>query len=252
MGAHIKLIAGGAAILLATGGASQAAPTGPHLIHVGDGTITGAKLKPYNNAWMFSFVKDGQRKDQGIWSDVLRFREVDGKRVAERIQGMTYPNGLSSVTINRFDPATLAPVYSEQHTPDGKLVKRTFAGSHVELHLTKGPGDAETVTQTDLPAAAYDFNGGMYGILIAAQPLRIGYSGRIPAVEEFDNGFVAVPFHVVRRETIRAGFKGRTNAWVVDVGGEAPMTFWISNDAPYILRLSVPMNGGAALYDIIG
>jgi len=240
-----------AGAILAASTAHAATPP-EHLIAVGDGTVSGAKLKPYSNAWMFSFVKDGQRKDQGIWSDVLRFREVDGKRVAERIQGMTYPNGLSSVTINRFDPATLAPVYSEQHTPDGKLVKRTFAGSHVELHVTKAPGDAETVTQSDLPTAVYDFNGGMYGTLIAAQPLRIGYSGRIPAVGEFDNGFVAVPFHVVRRETIRAGFKGRTNAWVVDVGGETPMTFWISDEAPYILRLSVPMNGGAAVYDIIG
>ncbi len=76
---------------------------------------------------MFSFEKDGKRKDQGIWSDVLRFREVDGKRLLERVQGMTYSNGLSSVSINQFDAATLAPAYSEQHTPDGKVVKRTFA-----------------------------------------------------------------------------------------------------------------------------
>src|SRR3954465_6149454 len=146
--------------------ASVAASPEP-LIAVGGGTITGAKLKPYSNAWMFSFVKDGQRKDQGIWSDVLRYRTVDGKRLFERVQGMTYPNGLSSVTINRFDPTTLAPVYSEQHTPDGKLVKRTFVGSKVELHVTKAPGDADEVTHTNLPAAVYDFNGGMYGTLIA-------------------------------------------------------------------------------------
>jgi hypothetical protein len=200
---------------------------------------------------MFSFVKDGQRKDQGIWSDVLRFREADGKRVLERVQGMTYSNGLSSVTINRFDPVTLAPAYSEQRTPDGKVVKRTFAGSHVELHFTKAPGEQEVVTQNDLPTAVYDFNGGMYGTLIAAQPLRIGYSGEIPAVGEFDNTFVTIPFHVVRREAIQAGFKGKLEAWVVDVGGDNPMRFWISDDAPYILRLSLPMSGGEGVFDII-
>jgi len=221
------------------------------LIAVGDGTISGARLKPYSNAWMFSFVKDGKRKDQGIWSDVLRYREFGGKRVLERVQGMTYSNGLSSVTINRFDPVTLAPVYSEQHTPDGKLVKRTFAGAHVELRLTASPGAAETVRKTDLPLPVYDFNGGMYGALIAAQPLRIGYSASIPAVGEFDNDLTSVPFRVVRRETIRAGFKGRMNAWVVEVGGSTPMTFWISNDPPYILRLTLPMSGGTAVYDMI-
>jgi hypothetical protein len=146
----------------------------------------------------------------------------------------------------------LAPVYSEQHTPDGKVVKRVFAGSHVELHLTKTSGAKEDVTQTDLPEAVYDFNGGMYGALIAAQKLRLGYSGVIPAVGEFDNSLVLVPFHVIRRESIRAGFKGRVRAWVVQVDGDSPMTFWISDDPPYILRLVLPMSGGEAVYDMIG
>jgi len=238
------------AALAATPGLAQAPPA-ERLIAVGDGTITGAKLKPYSNAWMFSFVKDGRKRDQGIWSDVLRYRDVDGKYLLERVQGMTYSNGLSSVTINRFDPATLEPVYSEQHTPDGKVVKRSFAGKHVELHLTKAAGAPEEVTVTDLKSDVFDFNGGMYGMLIAARPLRAGYSGTIPAVGEFDNNPVSIPFHVVRRETVEAGFKGRMDAWVVDVGGENPMTFWISDGPPYILRLELPMSGGTAMYDII-
>lgn len=237
-------------VFVGAGAGAQAVAPGK-LISVGDGTINGAKLKPYSNAWMFSFVKDGKKRDQGIWSDVLRYRDIDGRHLLERVQGMTYSNGLSSVTINRFDPATLAPVYSEQHTPDGKLVKRDFAGSRVELHFTKAPGAAEEVTRSDLPAPVYDFNGGMYGMLIAAQPLRVGYSAEIPAVGEFDNGPTSIPFHVVRKETITAGFKGRTPAWVVEVGGQSPMTFWISDSPPYILRLRLPMSGGEAVYDII-
>jgi len=231
--------------------AAAQAEQSQRLIAVGDGSISGTKLRPYSNAWMFSFVKDGKKRDQGIWSDVLRYREVDGKRLFERVQGMTYPNGLSSVTINRFDPATLAPVYSELHTPDGKIVKRKFVASHIETHLTPAAGAQEQVTQADLPTQVYDFNGGMYGTLIAAQRLRIGYSGQIPAVGEFDDHYALVPFKVLRRETIPAGFKGRVPAWVVDVQGENPMTFWISDNPPYILRLTLPMNGGEAVYDII-
>jgi hypothetical protein len=239
------------AAALATNGAPVTAAA-DHVIHVGDGTISGARLKPYTNAWMFSAtLKDGTRKDQGIWTDVLRYRDLDGKHLLERVQGMTYANGMSSVTINRFDPVTLAPIYSEQHTPDGRIIKRTFAGSHVETHVTK-PGASEQVTTADLPTPVYDFNGGMYGTLIAAQPLRIGYSGQLPAVGEFDDHYAMVPFNVVRREVIRAGFKGKVNAWVVEVGGENPMTFWIGDDAPYILRLTFIGPKSTASFDMIG
>lgn len=239
-----------AAVLAGT--ASHAAPPSERPIAVGDGTISGARLKPYTNAWMFSAVNDGKRRDMGIWSDVLRFRDVDGRHLLERVQGMTYANGMSSVNINRFDPVTLAPVYSELRAPNGSVMKRTFSGKHVETHFTKAPGAPEEVRQADLPTSVYDFNGGMYGTLIAAQPLRIGYSGQIPAIGEFDDHFAMVPFKVVRRETITAGFKGRVPAWVVEVGGENPMTFWISDDAPYILRLVFTSPKGEADYDIIG
>jgi hypothetical protein len=41
-------------------------------------------------------------------------------------------------------------------------------------------------------------------------------------------------------------------AWVVEVGGEHPMTFWISDAAPYILRLVFDIKGkGTAVYDMI-
>ena len=222
------------------------------VVAVGDGRIGANPLKPYTNAWMFSFVQGGKKKDEGIWSDLLQYRTVDGRRLLERVQGMTYATGLSSVTINRFDPATLAPVYSEQHTPDGKVVKRTFAGTHVELHLTNAPGAAEEVSKADLSQAVFDFNGGMYGTLLAAQHLRAGYAGEIPAVGEFDNKPVMVPFRVLRRETIAAGFAGRQSAWVVQIDGDSPMTFWISEKPPYILRLSLPMSGGEAVFDMIG
>jgi len=238
--------------IVASAGMQAAAATSTQIPQrAADSAIPGARLKPYSNAWMFSFVKDGVRKDQGIWSDVMRYRDVDGRHLLERVQGMTYSDGRSSVTINRFDPLTLVPVYSEQHTPDGKVVKRSFAGTHVELHLTNAPGATEEVSTADFPVPVFDFNGGMYGTLIAAQPLRIGYSGAIPAVGEFDNKPVSVPFQVVRRETIDAGFKGRVPAWVVAVGGEEPMTFWISKGPPYILRLELPMSGGTAVYDMI-
>ena len=222
-------------------------------IEVGDGTVSGTRLSPYANAWMFSLhLPGGQVRDRGIWSDVVRWREQDGRRLLERVQGMTYANGMSSVTINRFDPATLAPVYSEQHTPAGRVIKRRFEGTHVETRDIRSPGAPESVRQFDTPVPVYDFNGGMYGLLLAAQPLRIGYAGKLPAIGEFDDTYDTVPFKVVRREKIGAGAKGEIDAWVVDVGAPTTMTFWIAERPPYIIRLKTPEPQGDAVWDLIG
>ena len=134
---------------------------------------------------------------------------------------------------------------------NGKLIKRSFAGKHIQTRLTNAPGANEKVTESDLPTPVFDFNGGMYGLLLAAQPLQVGYSAIMPAVGEFSDDYVRIPFKVIRREAINAGFKGRTNAWVVQVGGDSPMTFWISDRPPYILRLVLPMSGGEARFEMI-
>jgi hypothetical protein len=248
---HLWLILLSGAVL--AGAAPPApAPRQPTLA-VGDGTISGRRLMPYANAWMFSVRRpDGRQIDQGIWSDVLRRRDLGGRSVFERVQGMTYSNGLMSANINRFDPDTLAPVTGEQHAPDGRVVKRSFAGRHVSSRITPAPGAAEQVHDADLPVPVYDFNGGMYGILLAAQHLRLGYRGVLPAIAEFTDDYDTVPFRVVRRERVRAGYLGPVETWVVEVGEPTAMTFWISERAPYIIRLVLPMNGGEASFDMIG
>ena len=247
--APLVLLLSGAAV------AQPAAPPSPRppTLAVGDGGISGRRLVPYTNAWMFSAVRpDGSRRDLGIWSDVLRRRDVDGRSVFERVQGMTYGNGQMSSTINRFDPETMAPVSAEQHTPDGRVVKRSFSGRHVATRFTPSPGATEQVRESDMPVPVYDFNGGMYGMLLAGMNLHLGYRGVMPAIGEFTDDYDTVPFRVVRHEPVRAGYLGNVETWVVEVGEPTAMTFWISERAPYIIRLVLPMNGNQASFDMIG
>jgi hypothetical protein len=253
--ARLSILLSCAALLAAAPPAAPAPPPAPSppTLAIGDGAISGRHLEPYSNAWMFSVRRpDGQQVDQGIWSDVLRRREIGGRSLLERVQGMTYGNGLMSATINRFDPDTLAPVTSEQHTPDGRVVKRSFAGRHVSSRITPSPGAPEQIHEADMPVPVYDFNGGMYGMLLAAQPLRLGYHGVLPAIAEFTDDYDTVPFRVVRRERVRAGYLGPTETWVVEVGEPTAMTFWISERPPYIIRLVLPMGGSDASFEMIG
>ena len=233
---------------------AQAAPVQgsvPLTVRVGDGAIDGTRLVPYENAWLMSaHAKDGRVVEQGIWSDLLRLQEVDGRQAYVRTQGMTYRKGLSSFTINTFDPVTLAPISSEVHGPQGNVVTRRFAGAHIETRITP-PGGTSESSQADLPAIVFDFNGGMYGLLLATQKLTLGMTGTLPAVAEFTNDYEVISYKVVGRERVRVGASEEIDTWVVETGDPASLRFWVSERAPYIIRLVIPGPQVEIHYDMI-
>jgi hypothetical protein len=220
----------------AESGTGQLATT----VHVGDGTLNGSFLKPYNNAWIYiAKGADGTVHPQGIWTDQMRWTVVDGKRVMSRVQGTTFVNGAANTIVNLFDPLTLAPIKSETHGVDGSIFRRTFDGAHITSVALAAPADKKEPTAAELPQAVYDFNGGMYGILLASLPLRKGLKGTLPAIADRDARLTAEPFEVLGRETVHAGSRGNLTAWVVESThpGEYTMRFWLSKNAPYIIRL---------------
>jgi len=209
-------------------------------VHVGDGTLDGSFLKPYDNDWIYvAKGADGTVHPQGIWSDHMQWSVADGKRVMLRVQGTTFVNGSANTIVNMFDPHTLAPIKSETHGIDGTIFRRIFDGAHVTSVTLAGPGDKKEPVAADLPQAVYDFNGGMYGILLASLPLRKGLKGTLPAVADRDPTLTAEPFEVLGRETVHAGARGNLTAWVVESThpGEYTMRFWLTKTAPYIIRL---------------
>ncbi len=241
------------------GGAAWAKAGPASAIRVGDGAIQGSRLKPYDNAWVYSVrQKDGRVEERGVWSDQLRLRQTEGRTACVRVQGMTYPRGLSSANVNVFDPETIAPISSLQRTPDGRTISRTFAGKHVQTRLkivTGSPqpvSEVEKVTEAEMPVEVYDFNGGMYGTLLAAQQLETGLSRQLPAIGEFTDDYEPVTFVVRGREAVNAGYLGRTEAWVVEVTEPPAMTFWISDQAPYVLRLTVDDGKTLSAWEMIG
>jgi len=220
-------------------------------IHVGDVTISGSRLTPYENAWLMSAqYPDGRKVDQGVWTDALRAGNVNGRAVMIRTQGLTYLNGLQSMIVNTFDAATLAPISTETRGRAGRVIKRTFAGAHIETRLTP-PGGAEQMSAADLPMPVFDFNGGMYGLLFAAQRLKVGLTGELPAVNDVTNTYETVPFAVVRQERIGAGAKGDVDAWVVETGKPVSFRFWIIDRAPYIVKLVGVGQGSDTVWEMI-
>jgi hypothetical protein len=207
---------------------------------MGDGTLNGSFLRPYNNAWIYvAKSADGTVHPQGIWTDHMQWSVVNGKRVMLRVQGTTFLDGRANTIVNFFDPRTLAPIKSETHGVDGTIFRRTFDGSHITSVELAGSGDKKDPAAFDLPQAVYDFNGGMYGILLASLPLRKGLKGTLPAIADRDPALTAEPFEVIGRESVHAGARGNVTAWVVESThpDEYTMRFWLTKTPPYIIRL---------------
>ena len=212
----------------------------PVTVRVGDGTLDGSFLEPYNNAWFYSVTfTDGRVAPQGVWSDHLQWTTVDGKQVLLRVQGTTFVTGSSNAILNTFDPKTLAPIKSELHNIDGTIVRRTFDGTHVTSVTLANAKDTKAPDAAELAQPVYDFNGGMYGILLAALPLKEGLSGTLPAIGDNGTNLTAEPFVVLRQEDVEAGARGKVKAWVVDSArpGNYTMRFWLTKTPPYIIKL---------------
>ena len=64
---------------------------------------------------------------------------------------------------------------------------------------------------------------------------------------------MGAPYSVLRRESVKAGSLGTRDAWVVESSQNgATMTFWLSEEAPFVIRLEMSYpNGTKARYEMI-
>ena len=234
-------------------------PASANLVQVGDGTMRGARIRPYDNVWRVVVRRnDGSVDERGLSSDHVRFREIGGRRYLTRMEGTTtisgpagqLPTSRFSMTFNIFDPATMAPLRGESRGSDGSATVREFNGTQVVTRTTRSGDGAAERTEFALPQPAFDFNGGMTGLLLAALPLRAGYSVSIPGVG--DTGGDVTPIRVLREETVAAGRLGRVRAWVVRIGdGPMPTLYWISARAPYVIKVMIAAPGGSVSWEMI-
>ena len=233
-------------IALGTPGICAAQDRQPLQIKVGDPMVDGAILKPYKNLWKMSILtRDGKTvPDLGTWSDELDVVKIAGREYLRRTQIAHFirdgqPLG-ETKTVNVFDPKTLAPVsrWFERHTSKGgdSVVKIDFGLRSLKMESTEN-GKTETKdVPVDVPA--YDFYGGLYGIVLTAFPLEEGFFASFSSFGETDISPQPVTFKVTRSEVADAGPRGKMKTWVVLADTtDGPMKFWLSREAPYIIRL---------------
>jgi hypothetical protein len=237
-----------------------AAPKGPAaaepaVVEVGNPVVDGSFIQPLKNKWrMIEQRSDGTTRDGGTWSDEVVIEERDGRSVLRRTQVETRPNGRSGTYVNVVDRKTLAPIASEFSGSRGLSRRTEFdrAGTHVKWAQTVPGGTKEEKSYT-LDRPVFDFNGGMYGMLIVGFPLKEGYSAKFPTLD--DDGKVAwITFRVTGRAEVPAGPGKKVTAWVVEADSPATaehMTFSLTKEAPYVIRLEQKMAGSAWTFDMM-
>jgi hypothetical protein len=260
--AILGAILGGA--LGATQGApAQASPTAdetapPPAIHVGDGSIDGGRIHPYDNAWVITVRRDdGTVQSRGMSSDHVQYVTVDGRRYLARVEDTTGLSGSKldqvagggSMTFNLFDPLTFEPAVGEAGSVGGASMRRSFAGRHVVTRERSASGVDKT-SEADLPEPVLDFHGGMTGLILAALPLKVGYRATIPAMG--DTGFEPAVIRVIGHAFRPIGLARRVETWVVEIGpSPSHSVYWISKTAPYVIKAEVRGPHAVASWDIV-
>jgi hypothetical protein len=223
------------------------------LANVGERGASGSALQPYTNLWTWSVTDARGVHPQGTWSDRLDIEIAAGRRVGRRTQEQRLAGGRSVLTVNNFDLETMLPLDRSWSAFDGRTTHVRFSDSEVEQRRVVKAGTPEQVNVLRLRAPVFDFNGGMFGLLLRAFPLREGYAATLQTVSEDCDKIEEVRFAVRERAQVPGHGGAQVQAWRVeaDTPEFGVMTFWLSDEAPYIIRLSFRTNDAVILYEMV-
>lgn len=232
------------ALVLAVTAGSQT--ESPRKLQVGDPILNGSFIRPYKNAWRLTYSKPGGESiDAAVWNDEVETIKVGDRTLLKRTQFVTYNlRKRTTTTINVFDPLTMAPISRDFKGSGGAFNHVDFTGSDIKFERLATPGGAPRQGVMHLEAPVFDFSGGLYGLILVTAPLKTGFVASLPSLDENTEAVHWITFRVTGEEMVEAGPGRKIKAWVVETDDQGPMTFWLTKEAPYIIKLVYSGPGG--------
>lgn len=220
-------------------------PTQPEIVKVGDPRVDGSFLKPYKNAWKVVYEFPGKEPFLvGTWTDELASVEINGRHLLKRTQMADYAKyNIVTTYVNVFDPKTMSPLYMEFKRSDtGEWAHRDFENGQVKYQRRDSDNVAKTQSgQLVMGEPVFDYNGGMYGVLLASLPLKDGFKAKFPSLSEDRDELDWITVSVGKQELVDAGPGKQVMAWPVDTEGnyanKSHSIFWVTKEAPYVIKL---------------
>jgi len=213
------------------------------LIIPGSGLLDGSVIEPYTNKWKVTLVKpDGEKGPNKIWTDYGQIIELEGKQYFHRVQDLYDPQmNLLDTWINMTEHKSLLPVSFSTLRPDGKFSHYQYSENIVSGRNTLNPRDSLVVKEIDFGQKVYDWN--LYGMLLVGLPFKKGLIAKIPFSGPSSLQWLIA--HVTDKETFTLPNNSKISTWKVVTNQN--LTFWISESAPYVIKLDLKLATGAKL-----
>lgn len=220
-----------------------------HMLHVGDSEVSATFLKPYHNYWKVDRITpEGKKLDMGVWSDDMMEVDYEGQKAWKRVQVSMDGEGKVRTLTNIFDKQSVAPLYSEMSWATGGYMKRTFHGASMDTEIkttleeqngwTKFPAPLapQGMHQATMATPAFDFAGGMFGMLLVCFPLADHYKASFPFVGP-KGATPTATSEVVGHELVHTPTGDIDCFKVVTTQPAGTLTCWLSKEAPYLIKI---------------
>jgi len=214
-------------------------------VRPGHPAVDASTIAPYEVVWV-QFFQSGDRRTlrRTIVDRVDREEGADEPRLVRTQTFLGLDGEPTSRRVNRVHGTTLAP--RDERWRFGERVTHVHHdGARVAgAMLSEEDGEAPLAFDRELPEPGFDFN--TLPLLLSAVPLREGLSLSFPQVvispptlpvPEIDR----VTIEIEGREEVDAGPLGRVRAWRA-VDAEHDMVLWMIPQAPYLVRVSFPVD----------
>jgi len=169
---------------------------------------------------------------------VLRVtRAPGGTRLLEVEQRFPAAGGGEIVDTAVADLQTLRAVAHRSHQPT-KTMRFDFMESDAvgSVVIRGAAGDSTEAVHQALGGPIFDSN--VIDLVVAALPLRTGYTVELPFFIYERGGRVPMPVAVRERATVAFPVHGRRDVWIVTVGVPgAPATVWVDRRTGAVLRI---------------
>ena len=193
-----------------------------------------------------SITRAGQDSSAGTRTTVV-LRVIDAPQSTRLLEvEQRFPGGGGEIVDTALaELKTLRAVVHRSHQPT-RTMRFTFAGTDALGTVAwRGP-TGDSVAQVRQPLGGPIFDSNVIDLVVAALPLRPGFTAELPFFIYERGGRVSMPVAVRERATIPFAQLGQREVWVVTVGVPgAPATVWVDTQTHAVLRVRYDISARA-------
>ena len=208
--------------------------------------IDGTLIKPYTNKWKVTYITaDGKEVPNKIWTDNGQIIKLNHQELFYRIQCIYDPNmELLDTWINLVEHKTLIPKHFSTLNSNGGFSYFDFKNNVVNGSTNLNPSKKTNIINTEFEELAFDWN--LYGMLLVGLPLEKNLIAKMPIYNIQNKKTEWLIVQVIAQDHLIYGTE-QIEIATYKILTNKNLTFWISKNAPYVIKLELELQDSAKL-----